>query len=109
MSTVRMSTVRMSPVTSTPEGRPAGPVPTVTVYSRPDCQQCRLTYLALDRAGIGYAVVDLSRHDAARHHVVDELGHTAAPVVVVDGAPGQHWSGFRPDRIAALADERTDR
>jgi glutaredoxin-like protein NrdH len=84
---------------------------TVTVYSRPDCQQCRLTYVALDRAGIGYTVVDVTRHDAARRYVVDELGHAAAPVVVVDGDPGpvRHWSGFRPDRIAALATELAGR
>jgi glutaredoxin-like protein NrdH len=81
----------------------------VTVYSRPDCQQCRLTYVALDRAGIVYTVVDVTRHDAARRYVVDELGHAAAPVVVVDGDPARHWSGFRPDRIAALATELADR
>ena len=28
------------------------------------------------------------------------LGHLQAPVVV---AGGEHWSGFRPDRIKALA------
>ncbi|GAA2720951.1 glutaredoxin family protein [Cellulomonas aerilata] len=76
---------------------------TVTVYSTPDCVQCRMTYLALEQAGIGYAVVDLSRDAAARRHVTQVLGHSTAPVVVVDGDPSVHWSGFRRDRITALA------
>jgi glutaredoxin-like protein NrdH len=76
---------------------------TVTVYSTPDCVQCRLTYLALDRAGVEYTVVDLTQDAAARRYVTEHLGHTTAPVVVVDGDPVRHWSGFRRERIAALA------
>jgi hypothetical protein len=33
--------------------------------------------------------------------VVDELGYTEAPVVVVD--EHDHWSGFRPDQIDRIA------
>jgi glutaredoxin-like protein NrdH len=76
---------------------------TVTVYSTPDCVQCRLTYVALEKAGIAYTVVDLTQDASARRYVTRELGHTAAPVVVVDGDPVVHWSGFRRERIAALA------
>jgi glutaredoxin-like protein NrdH len=83
----------------------ARPSRSVTVYSKPDCAQCAMTLLALDRAGVPYAVVDLAEDDAARAYVVGELGYTAAPVVVVDGDPEVHWSGFRRDRIAALAAE----
>ena len=75
----------------------------VTVYSTPHCQQCRMAYLALDRAGVPYTVVDLATNDAARAWVSDDLGHTQAPVVVVDQDPDNHWSGFRPDSITALA------
>ena len=32
---------------------------------------------------------------------VKELGYLQAPVVVTDD---EHWSGFRPDKIDALAD-----
>jgi len=77
---------------------------TVTVYSTPDCVQCRMTYLALEQAGVGYTVVDLARDPAARRHVTEVLGHTTAPVVVVDDDPSVHWSGFRRDRIAALGE-----
>jgi glutaredoxin-like protein NrdH len=76
----------------------------VTVYSTPDCVQCRLTYLALEQAGVAYTVVDLAQDAEARRHVTRDLGHTTAPVVVVDGDPAVHWSGFRRDRIAALAE-----
>ncbi|MFE5702180.1 glutaredoxin-like protein NrdH [Rhodococcus koreensis] len=72
---------------------------TVTVYTKPDCVQCNATYRALDKEGIDYSIVDLTENPAARDRVTG-LGYLQAPVVV---AGDQHWSGFRPDRIAALA------
>lgn len=71
----------------------------VTVYSKPACVQCVATCKALDKAGIDYRTVDISTDDQARDYVMS-LGHLRAPVVVVDG---DHWSGFRPDRIKELA------
>lgn len=71
----------------------------VTVYSKPACVQCNATYRALDKAGIDYEVVDISLDAGARDEVM-ALGYLQAPVVM---AGGEHWSGFRPDRIAALA------
>ena len=72
---------------------------TITVYTKPACVQCNATYKALDKQGIAYDVVDISLDDEARDYVM-ALGHLQAPVVV---AGGEHWSGFRPDRIKALA------
>jgi glutaredoxin-like protein NrdH len=72
---------------------------TVTVYTKPACVQCNATKKALDKTGINYATVDISVDDAARDYVM-ALGHQQAPVVV---AGEDHWSGFRPDRIKALA------
>ncbi|MDR2565358.1 MAG: glutaredoxin family protein [Bifidobacteriaceae bacterium] len=72
---------------------------TVTVYSKPACPQCRATQRALDRAQLEYQVVDLSQDDQALAEVL-AMGHRQAPVVV---AGEQHWSGYRPDRIAAVA------
>ena len=72
---------------------------TVTVYIKPDCVQCNATYRARGTEGIGYAVIDLTENPCARDRVMG-LGYLQAPVVV---AGDQHWSGFRPDRIAALA------
>jgi glutaredoxin-like protein NrdH len=75
---------------------------TVTVYSQPACPQCRATYRALDNAGVAYQAVDLSA-DTHAAEFARSLGHRQAPVVV---AGADHWSGFRPDRIAALAASR---
>lgn len=72
---------------------------TVIVYSKPACVQCNATYKALEKRGIDYQVVDIAADDDARDYVVD-LGYQQAPVVVTDDG---HWSGFRPDRIKALA------
>ncbi len=74
---------------------------TITVYSKPACVQCTATYRALDKLGHEYTVVDISEDADARDYVMS-LGHLQAPVVV---AGGENWSGYRPDRIAALAEK----
>jgi glutaredoxin-like protein NrdH len=77
---------------------------TITVYSKPSCVQCTATYRALDRAGYDYTVVDITEDADARDYVMS-LGHLQAPVVM---AGGEHWSGYRPDRIKALAEKTAD-
>ena len=72
---------------------------TITVYTKPACVQCSATYKALDQQGIAYAKVDITLNSEARDYVM-ALGYLQAPVVV---AENDHWSGFRPDRINALA------
>ena len=68
---------------------------TITVYTKPACVQCNATYKALDKQGLDYAIVDITEVPEARDYVM-ALGYLQAPVVV---AGGEHWSGFRPDRI----------
>ena len=82
-----------------PVRRGAVPQMTVTVYTKPACVQCNATYKALDKQGIDYEKVDISLDSEARDFVM-ALGYLQAPVVV---AGNDHWSGFRPDRIKALA------
>jgi glutaredoxin-like protein NrdH len=72
----------------------------ITVYSKPACVQCNATYRALDKLDTEYTVVDISEDADARDYVMS-LGHLQAPVVIVDG---EHWSGYRPDRIKALGE-----
>lgn len=76
-----------------------------TVYSTPNCQQCRLTYRALDAAGITYRIVDLSlpENSAAVQYVTEELRYIQAPIVVSGDDDENHWSGFRPDKISQLS------
>ncbi|NLT25635.1 MAG: glutaredoxin-like protein NrdH [Microbacteriaceae bacterium] len=76
---------------------------TISVYSKPSCVQCTATYRALDKQGIEYEVFDVSADEKALE-AVKELGYLQAPVVVTDG---DHWSGFRPDKINELAQLRS--
>ena len=77
----------------------APPTSTIVVYTKPECVQCNATYKALDKLGLSYSVVDVSLDEQARKYVL-ALGYLQAPVVV---AGDEHWSGFRPERIKALA------
>jgi len=69
----------------------------LTVYSKPACVQCTMTYRVLDKKGIEYTTVDITTNPAALAYITEELGYSAAPVVVVSDE--DHWSGFRPDLI----------
>lgn len=71
----------------------------VTVFTKPGCVQCNATYRALDKAGVLYESVDISQDPKALEEI-RALGYMQAPVVRTDD---DHWSGFRPDKIAALA------
>lgn len=71
----------------------------ITVYSKPLCVQCDATKRGLNKAGIRYEVVDVTEDPDALAKI-KALGYAQAPVVVTDD---DHWSGFRPDRIKALA------
>ncbi len=72
---------------------------TITVYSKPRCVQCDATHRTLKRAGVPFVSVDVSVDREALDYIVG-LGYQQAPVVI---AGEEHWSGFRPDRLAAVA------
>lgn len=72
----------------------------VIVYSKPSCVQCMASMKALDKAGIEYSKLDISSDPKAREAALG-LGYLQAPVV--DAGGGNHWSGFKPDRIKELA------
>lgn len=74
----------------------------VTVYTKPSCVQCNATKRALAKAGLAYREVDLTQ-DAEALETVKAMGYQSAPVVF---AEGDHWSGFRPDKIKALTAAR---
>lgn len=61
--------------------------------------QCTATAREMDRKGIEYKYVDLTK-DPEAMETVESLGYKQAPVVV---AGDDHWAGFRPDKIGALA------
>lgn len=72
----------------------------VTVYSLPNCVQCDSTKRLLTRSEVAFEEVDLSQ-DSDAMAMVRELGYSAAPVVV---SGEDHWSGFRPDKLATLSE-----
>jgi len=74
---------------------------TVTVYTKPICGQCIGTKRHLTAKGIHYEEVDVTTNPAALEYVTEELGYSAAPIVVVDDH--NHWAGYRPDLIDKLA------
>ena len=71
----------------------------VTLYTKPSCVQCNATKRALAKAGLRWEEIDLTV-DTDALEMVKELGYQSAPVVFADG---EHWAGFRPDKIKALA------
>lgn len=70
----------------------------VTVYSKPQCVQCDATKRHLDKHGIPYTPIDLTRDPDALAYV-QGLGYLAAPVVVTGDT---HWSGYVPDKLNTL-------
>lgn len=73
---------------------------TITLYTKPACVQCNATYRALDKKGLAYHSIDISKDEEALEKL-KALGYQQAPVVVTDM---DHWSGFRPDKINELAE-----
>lgn len=72
---------------------------TVTVYTKDNCQPCRLTKMALNRKGISITEKAVDKDPSALEEI-KALGFLQVPVVVTPD--GDAWSGLRPDKIAAL-------
>lgn len=71
----------------------------VHIYTQPGCAPCRMTKKKMDTYGIEYVEIDLIANPEAMTKV-KEMGFRSAPVVET---PEGAWSGFKPERIAALA------
>lgn len=75
--------------------------PTITVYSKPNCQQCTATKSYLNSRGLPFVEADILEPENLA--LVQSLGHQQAPVVI----DGEHsWAGFRPDKIDAAVERR---
>lgn len=70
----------------------------IKVYTKPSCVQCNATYRDLDKRGIEFQKIDISR-DVEALEYTKSLGYMQAPVVVTEN---DHWSGYRPDKISEL-------
>lgn len=77
----------------------------ITVYTTgTSCARCTLTKKVLTTKGIEFAEVNIRVNEDARNYVVEDLGYTEAPVVVITDE--DHWSGFRPDHIDRIGSNR---
>lgn len=70
-----------------------------TVYTKPACIQCEQTKKLLDRNGVKYKTVDITKDQEAFDMIVG-MGFQSAPVVI---SGDQSWAGFQPDKINAIA------
>ena len=74
----------------------------ITVYTLPNCIQCRQTKKLLTNLELEFEEVDLTKDEDSYRFVTEKLGYKAAPVVVVrngDGHVEDHWGGFHPEKI----------
>ncbi|MBF0780216.1 MULTISPECIES: glutaredoxin-like protein NrdH [unclassified Granulicatella] len=72
----------------------------VVVYSKPNCMQCNFTKKFLEERNIPFKVKDVMEDEVALEEV-KALGFSSLPVVVIEGE--EPFSGFRPDRLEAIA------
>ncbi|RWR02920.1 glutaredoxin [[Pantoea] beijingensis] len=72
---------------------------TIIIYTKDNCVQCNATKNAMDKRGFTYQLVNIDTHPD-EIETLKSLGYRQLPVVMTEE---QHWSGFRPDKISALA------
>jgi len=70
-----------------------------TVYTKPACVQCDMTKRYMDKNGIEYNTVDITKDQEALDMILG-MGFSSAPVVISDKG---NWAGFQPEKIDQLA------
>ncbi|WP_429970610.1 redoxin NrdH [Fructilactobacillus sp. Tb1] len=74
----------------------------ITVFTKNNCIQCKMTKRFLEEHNIDFVEKNTSENPEFVTYLKD-LGFQAVPVVEVEGA--ESFTGFRPDRLNALAAE----
>ena len=79
----------------------------VVVYTKNNCQRCRLTKRSLTAKGVDFAEVNVEDEPSAAGRL-RAMGFRETPVVDETGAGDQSalWSGHRGDKIARLRPQR---
>lgn len=75
----------------------------LTIYTQPNCQQCRMTKRYADKMGVPYVERALADSPDILDKAV-QAGYTSAPVVVDD--KGNIWGGYNPSKIRGTASVR---
>lgn len=73
----------------------------LTVYSKPNCIQCEMTKMQLNRNKIQFESVDVSEHPEKLEEIKLN-GFQQLPVVALDEYFENAWSGFNVDRLEEL-------
>lgn len=74
----------------------------IVVFTKPACVQCAATHRYLTAKGLEFIELPAVDHLP----LLRALNHISAPVVLADG---EHWSGFRPDRIDRIIEARRNK
>ncbi|HFR3537516.1 glutaredoxin-like protein NrdH [Streptococcus iners] len=70
----------------------------VTIYSKNNCVQCKMSKKFLDEHNVAYKEINLDEQPEFIGHV-KSLGFSAAPVIETEN---EVFSGFQPTKLKAL-------
>ena len=73
----------------------------LTVYSKPNCSQCEMTKMWLNRNKIQFESLDVSEYPEKLEEIKLN-GFQQLPVVALDEHFDNAWSGFNVDRLEEL-------
>lgn len=75
----------------------------LTIYTQPNCQQCRMTKMYADKMGVAYVERALADSPDILDRAI-KAGYTSAPVVTDDH--GNIWGGYDPSKIRGKVSAR---
>lgn len=91
-------------MTSKPTG--SGRAHRVVVFTTPTCSWCARAKSYLQRQGVHFKEVDVSRDARAARDLVRRTGQTGVPVIEIDGRPVVGFDQRQVDRLLGLAGTR---
>jgi len=77
--------------------------PKVVVFSTPTCPHCRSAKRYLDKKGVRYTDVDVSRDRRAARDMVRRSGQQGVPQIVIDGKLVVGFNRRKIDRLLKLS------
>lgn len=75
----------------------------IEIYTQPACGPCIGVKGKAKKLGLDHRVFDVTQDPDAYERLL-ALGYTGTPVTI-NTATGEHWKGFDPDRMEALAQD----
>ncbi|WP_295730237.1 glutaredoxin-like protein NrdH [uncultured Limosilactobacillus sp.] len=75
----------------------------IRVFTKPGCPQCKMTTNFLINHHIKFINLDITKHSQYRQSLINQ-GFQRVPVVMINES--EKWSGFQPDRLKKLDQQR---